>query len=142
MQPNPSSGEDKPLALTECEQEAQEEGRIGIGYWLYESYYDSMPEDKKARRAAEVEGFIVKGWNETPEAQAVIAFMKAGEVVSRYRGFAMDRLDGEHLGSTCLAHGRWQYPDKWWRYIEKHSVKPWNEDFIREAVEWSNQQPI
>ena len=86
--------------------------------------------------ASEVEYYIVPGWNESEEARAVIAFMKAGETVYRLRGFAGDRIDGEMLGTTCMAQGKWQYPEKWWRYIEKHSVRPPSEAFIADALAW------
>jgi len=123
--------------MTQCEEFAQRNGRIGVGYWrIGDRGY--LPEKEKHKKAEEVKALIVPDWNKSPEADAVIAYMKAGTVVARYRGWASDRIDGEHLGSTCLAHGKWQYPDQWWKYIEKHSVRPNNEEFILAAETWYN----
>ena len=81
---------------------------------------------------------IKDGWNETEEAKAVVAYMRSGRTIDAYFGYATDRIDGEILG-YCDWIGpdeKYIFPEKWEQYIEKYSVKPWNEEFIKDCVEW------
>jgi len=92
----------------------------------------------------EVSNLIVEGWNETDEAKAVIKYMKSGTKLEAYDGWATHRLNGESLG-TCdmeCPNKKWLYPELWWRYIETHSVKPDNDEFISDAVVWCRSKKI
>ena len=52
------------------------------------------------------------------------------------------RAMGHMLGGADLItpDGKWMYPQGWEHYIEAHSVKPWDEDFIADAVAWRSSR--
>lgn len=89
----------------------------------------------------EIYSHIKDGWNETEEAKAVVAYMRSGTTIDSYFGYAKDRIDGEILGCSDWIgpDEKYIFPEKWEQYIEKYSVKPWNEEFIQNCVEWSKK---
>ncbi len=100
---------------------------------------------------------VSPGWSGTPEARAVVAYMKAGWSALLGLGYAQCRLCPDQpsgatldevgrrnmpplIGSADLIgpDGKWMYPQGWEHYIEVHSVRPWDEVFIADAVRWHN----
>ncbi len=111
-----------------------------IGFWEEELRILPREHEDNQPMRDEVINLIVPNWNETDEAKAVIEYMKSGKKLIHYKGWANHRLTGEKLGCEDWASpdGKWKYPEKWWRYIETHSVRPNNEEFIQDAVKWWN----
>jgi len=82
------------------------------------------------------QSLVVPGWNNTKEGRACISYMKAGLPYNPQRGYAYCRLCRARLGSSDMLgpDGKWVYPERWEHYIEKHSVKPDEEEFVRDAA--------
>jgi len=57
-----------------------------------------------------------------------------------YKWWANCRLCGNGLGDSDLLtpDSKYLFPELWWHYIEEHSVKPKNEDFIQDALDYYN----
>ena len=119
--------------------------------WVYKGAFSKpMPEDRQIgywkipsnapieEQAQEVFDAIVPGWAETDEGTACAEYMKNGLKSTGYYGYANNRITGKAMG-TCdmiTPDGQWQFPEKWWIYIEQLSVKPQRREFIRNAVDW------
>jgi len=88
---------------------------------------------------------IVADWNKTEEAHACIFYMEKSKIPDPqvyfiYRGYAHCRICECGLGDADLLtpDAKYIFPELWWHYIEKHSVKPKNDTFINDAVDYYN----
>lgn len=107
-----------------------------IGYW-------ETPQNASAEEQAnEVFDAIVPHWARSDDARACVEYMKHGLKSTGYFGYANNRVTGKPMG-TCdmiTPDGQWQFPEKWWIYIEELSVKPNNRRFIRNAKSWWSEE--
>jgi hypothetical protein len=109
-----------------------------IGYWK------SDFRDTKARKE-EAEKLIDKEWAKTFRAKYIIRYMQAGYKTTHYMGYANNALwdksqayELQCLGTNDMMSpdGKYQYPEKWWIYVEQYGVKPDDEQFIKDATMW------
>lgn len=96
------------------------------------------------------ERLIVPGWNQTKEGKACIAFAKRGSLIGNMVKSAVCPMCDETFEQVApdqqpiyklYSMGRFAYSCALVHYMEAHSARPWDLDFITAAVKW-NKVPI
>lgn len=97
-----------------------------VGFWIW----DSDPEK-----------LVDPGWDPAERAK-VIAYLRAGETLEAWLGYAYcrmgcfgGRMSGE-MGSRDFTDGVWVWPEGFAHYLEVHQVKP-----PAEFVRWALSRP-
>jgi hypothetical protein len=88
------------------------------------------------QRVEEITNLQVEGWNQTEEAKICVEYLKAGEPIEWYCGWANCELCGAHLGEKDMCHENWTFPEYCEHHILAHSVKP-PQAFIDSALKWN-----
>ena len=101
------------------------DGRIPIGYWTD----DDGP--------GSAQNAVDKDWDPA-EREMVTNYLKnAPNVLQQWRGLAFCRLCGEANGNSCVGDTKFNWPQGYLHYIEKHHVKP-PQNFIDHVREQTN----
>ena len=90
----------------------------------------------------DITALIVPGWNKTDEAKSVIRYIENSHKIERYMGYAWDRMKVRtHLGDADMITPdfKWIFPEMHEYYIQEHSIRVNNEEFIKDAVTWCIQ---
>lgn len=91
---------------------------------------------------SETLSLVVPGWNNSEQGQAVLAYMSASTINIPSTGTARNRFDGsiESNAEMLGPDGQYIFPEYFISYITEYSVKPWDDAFIYNAVDWYNAQ--
>jgi len=111
--------------------------------------YTSKEEIKKNAKTVgfwkdgqDVSKLITPGWNETDEAKSVVRYIENSHKIECWKGYAWDRMKvRNHLGDADMVTPdfKWIFPEMHEYYIQEHSIRVDNENFIKDAVTWCNQ---
>jgi hypothetical protein len=93
-----------------------------VGYWPFRATASVGPIVTRQEKYVPPEA-IDSSWD-AEERAFVIAYLKAGEVRTRWRGISGCAICHCHNGSTDLTDGEWVWPQGYAHYLEKHGVKP------------------
>lgn len=106
---------------------------LSVGFWGLSKGFHVTPES-----------LVEIGWNQTEEAQAVVTYMGEGSTKNIFRGFHFCEICNQRLGDrdVLTPDCKWMFPGDWGHYITEHSVKPNNEEFIKDAVAWHNKKKV
>lgn len=86
---------------------------------------------------------VVPEWNQTKEGRACIAFAKRGRVIGKNVQNAIcpvcekPFVQNDEPEYLMYSMGNFVYSCELLHYMEEHSVRPWDLDFIEAAVKWS-----
>ena len=76
------------------------------------------------------------------EAEIVLWYMNAAEPVEWWKGYSGCRVCGALLGTKDMQtqDGRWVFPEKWQHYITEHNIRPTEEQFVKDAQAWAEDE--